>query len=417
MIGAARLAPTEARQLNIVHVTADYPDAICGDKTAAIKRWVELVDDRFNQQIISLNRISPSFTGLAELLVPGRNPVRSWAQHGNLASVEYAAPARGVLHQTMLLRLADVLSAKLEHLPRPDLLVAHKLTVEGLAVAKVARRLGVPYAVTLQGDSDTKIIMARPDLARQFGKVLADAAVVFAMAPWGLDEVQRRLKVSVRDAVVLPCAVLADTPVSPRLVEGEFASAFHLKNYRRKNFPKLCQAFALAHRQMPGIRLTVYGGGSVELQSRVAGISEQYQAITLAGPVQNGDLPARFNGSTGFVMPSLRETFGMVFLEALFAGCPVIYPAGQAIHGYFEAKSFALPVERNDTGSIADALLQCARDQRHIKAALADWQQSGDAARFQRTTIGTTFAAGLVRAAASSPSYKRITHSSVEHSA
>ena len=36
-----------------------------------------------------------------------------------------------------------------------------------------------------------------------------------------------------------------------------------------------------------------------------------------------------------FVMPSLTETFGIVFIEALSQGLPLIYTKGQGIDGYF----------------------------------------------------------------------------------
>jgi len=401
MIETASFMPADARDITVVHVTADYPDAIRPDKTPAIRQLVELVDDRFNQHVISLNRISPSVTELVEILLSRRSPLRSWVQHDRLTSAEYAAPGLGVLHKTMLLRLADAVSTKLAALPRPDLLVAHKLTVEGLVVAMVARRAGVPYAITLQGDTDTKIITARPDLAHHFAEVLHNAAVVFAMAPWALSDIQKRLKVSVRDPILLPCPVAIDSPIRPSPEQSGFISAFHLKNYRRKNFPQLCKAFDRAQQDMPGLGLTVCGGGSAEDHAQVAKISGRYRNIALAGAVLNSDLPARFNRSIGFVMPSLRETFGMAFIEALFAGCPVIYPSGRAIHGYFAAKPFALPIEPQDSGSIAAAILKCARDQTRIKTALAKWQHSGDAKRFQRATLRASFVDGLTRAASS----------------
>lgn len=400
MIAAASHSPVEDRQLTIVHVTADYPDAITSDKTPAIKQLVELVDDKFGQHVISLNRISPSVATLADIVMSARSPILSWSRQDELTSVRYAAPAFGMLHASMLQRLADALSTKLLQLPRPDLLVAYKLTIEGLVVASVARQLGVPYAVVIQGNTDTKIVRSRPDLAARFADVLNKASVVFAMAPWALTEIQSRLRITIRDPVLLPCPITLDNPLAPVLNGDGFVTAFHLRNHRLKNFSRLCKAVARAQRTVPGIGLTVYGGGSTQDNAEVARISAHYGPVSLAGPIANEELPAPFNRAVGFVMPSLRETFGMVFIEALFAGCPVIYPAGRAIDGYFDRQPFAVPVDPRNTGSIAEAIARCVRDETRNKTALAEWQQSDHPARFQRATLRAGFAAALTRAAA-----------------
>jgi hypothetical protein len=41
------------------------------------------------------------------------------------------------------------------------------------------------------------------------------------------------------------------------------------------------------------------------------------------------------------------ETFGLVYIEAMSQGLPVIHPAGQAIDGYFINSSFAVTVKAN----------------------------------------------------------------------
>jgi glycosyltransferase involved in cell wall biosynthesis len=105
------------------------------------------------------------------------------------------------------------------------------------------------------------------------------------------------------------------------------------------------------------------------------------------------------NAATAFVLPSRRETFGLVFTEALFAGLPVIYPKGTAIDGYFDGHSFALPVNASDPASIADAMQEAIQREEELKAALSDWQRSSHAKQFQRPSIAANFAAGLIHAA------------------
>ena len=40
-----------------------------------------------------------------------------------------------------------------------------------------------------------------------------------------------------------------------------------------------------------------------------------------------------------FIMPSFHETFGLVYLEAMTQGLPIIYTKGQGVDGYFKENS------------------------------------------------------------------------------
>jgi glycosyltransferase involved in cell wall biosynthesis len=101
------------------------------------------------------------------------------------------------------------------------------------------------------------------------------------------------------------------------------------------------------------------------------------------------------NGAAVFALPSWRETFGMVFVEALLSGCPIVYPEGRAVDGYFEGAPFAIAVPPRDAGALADAMVTLVRDQERRKAALTRWQEDGGAARFRRDAILASYRHGL----------------------
>ncbi len=79
------------------------------------------------------------------------------------------------------------------------------------------------------------------------------------------------------------------------------------------------------------------------------------------GRVDDAELAARYRGADVFCAPSLgRESFGMVLLEAMAAGCPVV---ASALPGYAEATDgAALLVPPGDAAALASALLQAGRD-------------------------------------------------------
>ncbi len=63
-----------------------------------------------------------------------------------------------------------------------------------------------------------------------------------------------------------------------------------------------------------------------------------------------------------FVMPSLRETFGTVYIEALSQGIPVIYSREQGIDGYFAQGMIGYSCNPTDTIEIGIAIEKIAKD-------------------------------------------------------
>jgi glycosyltransferase involved in cell wall biosynthesis len=74
---------------------------------------------------------------------------------------------------------------------------------------------------------------------------------------------------------------------------------------------------------MPGVRLALVGDGPHRKKL------EQYFAGTpthFAGFLQGPDLAAAFASADAFFLPSRTETLGLVLLESMAAGCPVVTP-------------------------------------------------------------------------------------------
>jgi len=53
-----------------------------------------------------------------------------------------------------------------------------------------------------------------------------------------------------------------------------------------------------------------------------------------------------------FVMPSFHETFGLVYVEAISQGLPIIYTKGQGIDGYFKEGTVGYPVNPKNINDI-----------------------------------------------------------------
>jgi glycosyltransferase-like protein len=130
----------------------------------------------------------------------------------------------------------------------------------------------------------------------------------------------------------------------------------------RKNTLGLLDGFAELIKRHPNARLVIAGGASLldhnattrAFMDRVAALNMQ-QAVLVTGPLDDADMPALFRHADVLAMVSLREGFGLVVLEALACGTPVVASNIAPFTEYLDDSSccWATPT---DAASIADAL-------------------------------------------------------------
>lgn len=95
-------------------------------------------------------------------------------------------------------------------------------------------------------------------------------------------------------------------------------------NEPRKGFKYLLRAMPLVHQQFPNARLVVAGGAKPD---QFEGLMERYgvRNVDFVGLASPADLPRYYASCELFCAPSISgESFGIVLLEAMAAGRPVI---------------------------------------------------------------------------------------------
>ena len=373
----------------ILHISADFPDPLSPTKTSAVQKLIARTDG-YRHVVYSLNRVSWSWRIAALDFGPDRR------------ALAYGAPPRGLFLETRLERVADWI---LEDLKRRNIAVdalhLHKLSIEGLIGLKIAHALNRPFIVNVWGDSDLKILSVRRDLAGKWKAILAEADRIVCCTPWTLDRVDRLYPIDRSKAVVIPYIVQnEDFFPSPVVAEPRCVSVFHLDSYRRKNFELVTQAIVSLSKSRPTITLDVYGGGSAKTLLAVDEMIRSAGAgafVSLKGPITADALGETLRGYAAFLAPSRRETFGMVFLEALFAGVPVLHPRGWGIDGFFEPDAIGYacdPMQREDIERGIDRLLS---QQEAFKRQINMLHERGDFERFKAERIVEAYRAVLSR--------------------
>lgn len=140
---------------------------------------------------------------------------------------------------------------------------------------------------------------------------------------------------------------------------------------RYKGYDQILRALPEVMKAVPDVRY-VLGGRGPDRPRVVALIKELKleETVILAGYVPNHDLCAHYNLCDVFAMPSKGEGFGIVFLEAMACGKPVI--AGNkdgSVDAVLDGKLGAL-IDPDDVNEIAETIIQIIEKRHPLKILL-----------------------------------------------
>lgn len=135
----------------------------------------------------------------------------------------------------------------------------------------------------------------------------------------------------------------------------------------RKNTIGILRAFIRVRDTLPHARLIIAGGvslldhtaygGEFAATAAAAGLAQgPGQPLHVLGRVDDGDMPALFRIADALVFPSLREGFGLVVLEAMASGTPVVVSRISPFTEYLPDSACAW-ADPDNPASIAYAML------------------------------------------------------------
>ncbi len=130
------------------------------------------------------------------------------------------------------------------------------------------------------------------------------------------------------------------------------------RHYPRKHIGDLIRAFALIHTRVPHVRLRIVGDGPEH--GTLIALAAQLQVahkVTFTGSIADEDVHREYAGCDVFCLPSVQEGFGIVFLEAMAAGKPIVSTTAAAIGEVVQHGETGVLVPPGDVHALAGALL------------------------------------------------------------
>jgi glycosyltransferase involved in cell wall biosynthesis len=349
----------------------DWAEALQG---AGVKVGVAYVEGR-GMRTLSVSAVRETHFQLTAGLEGTLNTVRL---HGWNVLAQWTA---GGLIWARLAQCA--IGEYIRHYGRPDLVAAQSVTWAGEAARHAGKTWGIPYVITEvnTGFGTGRIRGWEATISR---RAFTDAQAVIAISR----NLRQRLVQfgGARRVELVPCTVNErywTPPPRPRAASPfTFYAQAHLTP--RKGFDILIRAFAFQFRGDVTVRLVIGGDGAIrqdlEALAESTGVRSQ---VTFLGAISRQTVREAMWAANCFVLPSLAENFGVVLIEALSTGLPVIATSCGGPEDFVDDRVGIL-LEPGDEAALADALATL----RHATAFEQDAVRTSAIRRFGYDVVG-----------------------------
>lgn len=267
-----------------------------------------------------------------------------------------------VLGGRLLARAALPIARKL-HREKPfDIVHAHMLPRDGHAGLLVARALHLPMALTVHGTDIFKYFIPgqapwkrNQQIARQADALMAVSSLLLSrVAPYrGEGKVTE----------VVPNGV--DLSLIPEKTTNKPHTVISVGTLKaRKCMDKTLEAFARIAGDYEDATLTIVGIGEMEaqLRARIAELGLE-KRVTLTGGLPHEAVIRRMAESDLFVLPSWGEGYGIVYIEAMAAGCIAVGAKDEGIEDTIRDGKNGFLVPAGDTDAVERVMRRVFEDE------------------------------------------------------
>ncbi|HRO47708.1 glycosyltransferase [Agriterribacter sp.] len=228
---------------------------------------------------------------------------------------------------------------------------AHTWYSDGGVAYFLSRKYNIPYITAIR-NTDLNLFQKRLFYLRPFGRKILNRAirVILIAASYkkrilsqnSLQSIKSDLEKKIK---TIPNGVdpywIANTISSPKTRTDKIFNVLFIGKFTKsKNIVALQHAVRLLNQENnKSIKLHIVGGGGRKLKEVITNVEQYPDVFKYYGQIFDKDeLLKCFRNCDVFAMPSKYETFGLVYVEALLQGMPILYQKNEGIDGFYDEK-------------------------------------------------------------------------------
>lgn len=212
-----------------------------------------------------------------------------------------------------------------------------------LAASKISKLLNIPYFAAVHA-SDIHVLENKKYffLKNEMKNAYNNASGIMPRSYWLLEKIKKHVSKNYENFKIIPSGIEKEKIIEKNILENKIKN-FNGKPYkiisvgnfiRRKNFCSLINAISKIDEK---ILLEIAGDGK-NLKSLVKCVlaTKSQEKVKFLGKITNSEVLNLMESHNIFVLPSLNETFGIVYLEALAKGCVVVCSYNSGMAGFIK---------------------------------------------------------------------------------
>ena len=213
--------------------------------------------------------------------------------------------------------------AYIEKFGKPDIIHVHSMRNAGCLALKIYERYDTPYIITEHSSAYEKKLVSEKEFGK-LNKVVDSSKFNIAVSEKFCGLLDR--KFSTKKWHFIPNIVNNDFIEHEMVIKKEGFIFLYVGNLNKnKSVDTLLEAFSNFNIKAPSLKLRVVGDGSekqylIKLAKKL-GIDKNVEFL---GSLSRNQVKIEMSNASALVHPSRYETFGVVIIEALAIGLPVI---------------------------------------------------------------------------------------------
>jgi len=340
--------------MKVLHISGDY--------------------DAFNQNLVT-KQITNEIKARVFVYTTRKKTVDFlYADNVNLYNSEIKLLRTPLFFRTRINRVAENFAAMYKNNHNFDVMHAHMLFSDGEIALRGLKEFGIPYVVAFRNTDMNSWYLWHIKKNRVSGyEILQSSSKIIFLGPAYKEKLLKKLPTHIAREIHSKCIQVpngideywhGNASKKPKVKPGNNIKLLSVGRIERnKNQTIVLETMKILHKAGYSVKYSNVGAYKDtkmvrELRSNVN--------VTLIPFVTKELLINHYRNSDIFILPSINESFGLVYAEAISQGVPIIYSRGQGFDGQFPEGEVGFAVDPQNPGEISRAVIKILNNYSNI---------------------------------------------------